>query len=648
MTRLRGPLRWAELFLATAALCAAAARAEKADLPSIEQLMQVEVTTVSGLGQPRIASPAAVTVITADDIRRSGHRTVAEALRMVPGMYVAEINSSSYVVGARGLTSSALTATRYLVLIDGRVVYDPLFSSTFWDIVDVPLEDLERIEVIRGPGATLWGANAMNGVINIITRSARDTQGLAASGALGTSRSDVSIRFGATTARDQSYRVWSKYDTSSAFELPDGSSAHDSYARARAGFRVDGGAALAWTLSGDAYKFPRAEAQIQLPVPGRHLQFERRFADDTVEGANVAFGIGRDVDARNGWRTRAYYDHTNRQTLRLGAERDTFDVDYRAWAVRGRHQLVWGAQADRTRDRLTNGPVFLFAPEARSWSQANAFLQDTLELRPGRLFAMLGTKLTYHDFVGLQVQPSVRLWATPTAHQTLWAAVSRPVRVPSRLESDGMVVLSYVDTGLATGRPASGTVIPLGVAGDPDLGVEKLVSYELGHRVEIGERWAVDTTLFYNDYTDLVSVAPAILGTFNQRGSGVSSGLEIAASFRPSRSWRFDVAYSLLDVRIDGPVFKFDEGASPRNMAQVHAHWDLGREVEIDAALYHVDRVPRPQIPAYDRADLGLAWRPRAGWRLAVWGRNLFDPRHAEASGVRIPRDVYLQVAVGF
>ena len=617
---------------------------------SLEELMNTEVVSVAGTPRPRMATPAALTVITAEDIRRSGHRNLVEALRLVPNMYVARINSGSWIAGARGLTGSSLTATRYLVLVDGRLVHDPLVSSTFWDTVDVPLPDVDRIEVVRGPGATLWGVNAMNGVVNIITRRAADTQGtLVQAGAGSNGEAGLLVRHGGTTGRGTSWRAWAKHDRHGDFETAEGASIVDPWSTLRAGFRVDGALAgdTRYTLQGDAYTHPKAMESVLLPVPGEHAQTMRVTRDTTVDGGNLLFRATRGLEGVEGWMLRAYYDRTHRDNARFEVRRDTVDLEYRRWLQWSpRNDLIWGVQYDHTRDEVSDSTVLFFDPAKRAWNTLNGFVQNTTELREDALFLMVGSKFTEHDFVGFQFQPSARLWWTPGEDQTWWVAVSRPVRVPSRFEENGTLVFGYVDLGtLTTGQP-NGVIVPLSLSGREDLQPERLVAWELGHRMRLGGRWVVDTTLFHNDYRRLIGVPPGIFGSFTDAGSGVTWGGSIAVTAQVSDDWRLEGSYSALRTRIDGPIYQYEETGTPETLAQLRSYLDLTEDLELNAAYYHVGAVPFTGIPAYGRADVDMAWRPRAGVELSLWGQNLLDARHAEASGAMVPRGVYAQVAL--
>ena len=619
---------------------------------SLEELLNAPVFSVAGRPSSRMSTPAALTVITPEDVRRSGARSIAEALRLVPGMYVGRINSSSWVVGARGLTGTNLTATRYLVLVDGRLVYDPLISSTFWDAVDVPLPDLDRIEVVRGPGATLWGVNAMNGVVNIVTRRASETQGaLLEAGAGSNEGADLLLRYGGEGRGDDTYwRAWAKYDQRGEFEAADGTPLHDRWSNLHGGFRLDGyfTPEVRYTLQGDAYTHPQAGFSVLMPVPGEDRRFEHVEGDDDISGANLLFRALSGLEGQRGWMLRAYYDHPRRDGARYGARRDTVDLEYRRWLDwGGRNALIWGIQYDHTRDEVDNGPVLQFDPDARGWTTLNAFVQNTTELVDDRLWLMLGTKLTDHSFVGFQAQPSARLWWTPSARQTLWMAVSRPVRVPSRFEEDGLLVFQYVDSGVLAGGPPSGDIVPFGLAGDDGLRAEHLVAWEAGHRWQAGEGWLFETSVFYNDYKRLIGVPTTIAGTFNDLGSGATWGGELSVSAQLTPRWRLQGAYSRLRTRIEGPVYPFEEAGTPGMLAQLHSWFDVSEDLALDAAFYRVGRVPLTGVPAYTRADVGARWRVSPRVEVSVWGRNLLHDGHREASGAEVPRGVYAQVTFG-
>jgi len=652
-TRSMSGLAWCALVLSTC--CARAGEAPDTSLQrlaqsSIEDLMEIQVTSVAGTPQSRVSTPAAVYVISAEQIRRSGQRSIPEALRLVPGMYVGRVNSSSWLIGSRGLTGSTLTATRYLVLIDGRLVYDPLISTTFWDTTDVVLADVDRIEVIRGPGATLWGANAMNGVINIVTKSARDTPGTLAQFGLGTQgQSEVDLSHGVELDAQSWLRVWAKYTSNGEFRTAQDAGLHDDWSNLHGGFRYDRAidARTALTLQGDAYHHPVANESVQIPVAGADRQFRQVMRNDDVSGANVLMTLRNGEGSPAGWSLRAYYDETRRDTTRFGVSRDTADLDLRTWSEwGGRNDLIWGAEYLWTRDHIDNGPVLFFTPDQRSWSQVNAFVQNTTRLADDKLFVMVGNKFTWHSFVGYESQPNVRMWWTPSDEQTLWASISRPVRIPSRFEENGELILGYADLGAITTGAANGVIVPLKVTGDGNLRPEEMLAYELGHRIQLNERWLLESSLFYNDYRRLIEPAPNIFGAFTDVGSGRTYGVEINSTAQVTSRWRLEGSYSWQRVRIDGAVFKFEERSTPRSLAQLRSNLDIGNAFEFNGALYYVDRVPQLNIKDYTRLDLGFSWRMNDKLRFELWGQNLLDRNHEEASGAQVPRGVFAAVSV--
>lgn len=616
---------------------------------TLEDLMQLEITSVSGIAQPRITAPAALTVISADDINRSGHTSLPEVLRMVPGMHVGRLNSSSWIAGSRGLTASVVTANRYLVLIDGRAVHDPLLSTTFWDAIDVPIDAIDRIEVIRGPGATLWGANAMNGVINVITRDARDTVGTAVRAGFGNyERGFGELRHGAETASG-AYRVWAKYARRGDFENAAGTSIEDQWSSLHAGMRLDHHhpAGVHYTVIGAAHTLPTSNYSVLEPVPGAHFQSERKRGHSEIDGGHLLLRATHDLGNGAGWSVQGYQDMAQRSNVRLDYRRRTSDIDFRHWFRWGdRHEWIWGLQYNHNKDSTRAGASFAFAPGSRSVDTVNAFVQNSTALIDDRLYLMLGAKFSHHDFVGGHVQPNLRLWWTPDASQILWAAISRPLRVPSRLEVDGQLIFAYVDTGLLSGQAASGVIVPLSLSGNPRLDVEQLTAWEIGYRLQFGDHWALEATGFAGDHDHLVSVPPEVIGSFNQLGSSTTLAADVTLSYRASSALRLESSYSWLRTRVDGPVLQVEEGGTPRYAAQLRAYWDISSEWQLNGAIYRVGDIPGQSIDGYTRADLGLVWKPTSRIEVSLWGQNLTDPSHPEASAAEVPRSIYAQVSV--
>jgi iron complex outermembrane receptor protein len=510
------------------------------------------------------------------------------------------------------------------------------------------VDDIDRIEVIRGPGATLWGQNAMNGVINVITRDARDTVGSVARLGLGDNdRAVAAFRHG-VAIDDGAWRAWAKYTRRGDFSDARGVSIEDQWSALQAGFRLDREVrGMQLTAQAEAYALPTAHYAVQVPIPTAHLQTQRVEGHSDIDGGDMLLRLSRDDGAGDGWSLQAYHDRSRRRDVRLGQERATNNVDFRRWQRwNPRNEWIWGLQYDRTMDEVASSAVLQFDPGKRSVDSINAFVQNTTELVDDRLWLMAGSKFSHHDFVGFHVQPSLRLWWTPDANHTLWFAASRPVRVPSRFEENGRLVFSYVDLGLATGRPASGVIVPLSLDGNDSLRVEKLMAWEAGHRVQFGPRLSLDTAVFYNDYQRLVSVPPGIFGSLTTNGTGTVYGVDVAASFQATPAWRLEGSVSVIDTDIRGPVLQFDETGSPQRLAQLRSNWTFADDWELHSAVYHVGEIPRLSIDDYERVDVGLTWHQGDNIDWTLWGQNLTDPSHPEASGAEVPRTVYAQVTV--
>ena len=624
---------------------------ERVSEMTLEQLMSIPVVSLAGTDQEWFTTPAATYVITGEDIRRSGFLSLAEILRLAPGVFVGQVNSQAFSVGTRGFNGSL--ANKTLVLIDGRSVYDPLFSGTFWNVQDVLLEDIERIEVIRGPGPTLWGANAMNGVINVITKSARDTQGLFLQGGGGTfERAFASARYGMKVDEHSWIRFYGKWFERDHLILPDGSSSHDDWDMWRGGFRFDreAGDDIIFTLQADAYYSDRiGEFVRNFPVPGQNMVFANDIRDVRNSGGNVLFRLSQEKSSE-GWSLQGYYDRTNRVTnVTFEVERNTFDLDWRhRFQIGDRHEILWGLGARTTSDEVQQGVNLIFDPAKRTLNTFSAFVQDTITLVPDRWFAMIGSKFLHNTYTGFEVQPSARLWWTPNDRYTLWTAISRPVRVPSRTERESTLVAAYADTGILGGGPPSGVIVPIGVTGS-NVDSEEMVALELGNRIRFGERVTLDATIFYNDYEKLIYVPPAVVGTsWNNNGFGETYGGEIDVTWRVAENWRLVAAYSFVDVQIHGPIFSQDERNTPQHQAQLRSYFDVTEDIELNSGLYYVDNVPGVNAKSYLRLDVGVTWRVTDNFEIAVWGQNLLEPAHPEFSGFEVERGFYLMGTLRF
>ncbi len=619
---------------------------------SLEELMAVQVTSVSGVGQKYLDTPAAMYVITEEDVRRTGHQFIPELLRLAPGVTVGRSGASRWGLSARGFNGGL--ANKSLVLIDGRAVYDPIFSGTFWDVQDLVLVDLERLEVVRGPGPTLWGSNAVNGVFNITTKSAKDTQGdYVQVGGGNEDRAVLAFRRGGRLSDRAWYRVWGKYRNVDAMVSPAGKSLADDWDMSRTGFRVDQERPdlTQLTVQGDGYYSDRIGSIVRVPVPGQHLQFKESKMDGRAAGGNVLVRFSRGAGGPEGWSLQTYYDRTERTTAdEFRVDRDTVDLDLRRmFRLGARHELVAGLATRRSRDQIRNSAVIFFPRGGRALVTHSGFLQDTVALAPERVYLMAGSKVEHNNYTGWEVQPGARLWWTPDETRTVWASVTRAVRTPSRLERDGSLHLAYADLGLLFGGPPTGTIVPITVAGNPEADSERLLAWEAGYRQKISPELVADLALYYHDYDDLLTIPSSITGKWANLGHARAGGGELAVSWQAWTAARLEGSVSYLDLREGGKGFPLDKDATPKHQAQLRSYLDLGRDLSLDSAFYYRDHVPLTRVESYVRWDLGLAWRPGEWLDLSLWGRDLLDASHPESNrNAEVQRSVYFQAAVWF
>ena len=609
-------------FLLTAALAAPAAAQEEEGLPpedlkklSIEELMDIDVTSVSRRSERLSRAAAAVTVITGEDIRRMGATTLPEALRLINSVQVAQADGRTWAITTRGFNLT--TANKLLVLIDGRSVYTPLFSGVFWDVQHVFLEDVERIEIIRGPGATLWGANAVNGVINVITKSAQATEGGVAriGGGVGMERAFGGARYGGRVGERTYYRVYADSFYRDALDLANGGSAEDPLRLGQVGFRMDGDASSrdAFTVQGDFYG----------GSSGRLVR-----DDVEMEGGNLLGRWTRSFSEESGLELQVYWDRTHRDIPGTFEEDlDTWDVDFQhQFPLSGRHHLVWGLGYRFFRSDVVNSREVAWVPEDRDQALFSAFAQDEISLHGDQLRLTLGSKFEVNESTGLEVQPSVRVVWTPSDHRTLWAAISRAVRTPTRIDED---VRFFLPDG------------SLLLAGNRDFDSEKLLAYELGYRILIRPELLLDLSTFYNVYDDLRSQERPANGspfpiTLANRLNAETWGAELRANYEAAPWWRIHAAYAWFekDLELDpgstDPTGGRPEGNDPKNRALLRSSFDLPGNVQIDGQLRHVGRLPSPVVPAYTEMDLRIGWRPIPSLDLSLIGRNLLHASHPE------------------
>lgn len=598
---------------------------------TLEQLMSIEVTSVSKRPERLSETASAIQVITAEDIRRSGATNLAEALRLVPNLQVAQVNASQYAISARGFNN--VLANKLLVLIDGRTVYTPLYAGVFWDVQNPPLIDIDRIEVISGPGGALWGANAVNGVINIITRKAGETQGLAAEAAAGTEwLADGMARYGGSLSRAFKGRVYAEgFKRGSTFR-GDSIDAHDEWHMYQGGFRIDGtpSSRTDLTVQSDLY-YGRPNPDGATPV--------------TAAGGNLLTRWSHQLSGRSDFQLQVYYDRSYRD-FNNGFTEDlkTYDFDWQhRFELGSRQEIIWGLNVRLMDHRTDNLELFAFLPESKLLHLYSGFVQDEITLARDRLRLTLGVKPEHNDYTGWEVQPSGRLAWTPDSRQTIWAAVSRAVRTPARIDRDFTL-------SIAPG-------VPFIIGGN--LQSEEMVAWELGWRLQAGRLASLSVSTFYNDYDDIRSAEPGppplgIPVTFANGVAGHSEGVEIASTLQPTSTWRLRAGYTFLSRELHRKPGSADlnnataESDDPKHQFLVESNLDLGRHVAWDAVLRYVDALPSPFVPSYFGLDLRLAVRLAPRLELSVAGQNLLQHRHREfipsAATASIERGAYVKV----
>lgn len=604
---------------------------------SIEELANVDISSVSKTGQPLSEAPAAVYVITREEIRRSGATRLAEILRLAPNLQVAQVTAGSYAISARGFNGTA--ASKLLVVVDGRSIYSPFFSGVYWDVHDVPPQVIDRIEVISGPGATLWGSNAVNGVINIVTRSAAEAPGGVLEGNAGGRERRAAAHVGGKLNDNLGLRLYVETAIHDDNVTAGGEDAQDSWRQTQGGFRLDwSGRDDVVTLQGDIY----GGTQDQVLGP-----------DQRVSGHNLLARWGRELEGGSTLRVQAYYDYLERTKAGFyGNFLHTYDVELQHSFTLGRHAVVWGGGYRRTKDRFPIVPgnpstplTQFFQPEKRALHLANAFVQDTITLSPA-VKLTLGVKLEDDPYVDLELLPSVRLSWQATDTTLLWAAVSRAVRAPSRLDRDFFQTFG-----------------PLLILGPGQFQPESLVAYELGYRGRPTPRTSLSISAFYNVYDDLRTFeAPpgrnfpiAIANGMD----GETWGVEAWGSFQAADWWRLSAGANWLrqDLRFKPGTSGLGglqiAGNDPEYQLSLQSAMTLPHGLALDLHLRRVASLPAPASPAYTELNGRLAWAVTDTVELSLAGFNLLHGHHPEfgvaqssvqlgASGVETGRSVVL------
>jgi iron complex outermembrane recepter protein len=635
--------------------------AEETD-PEFEAILRLDiaemtVTSVSKRAQKITDVPAAVYVITQEDIRRSGITTLPETLRMVPGMQVARTDSSRWAISARGFNNTL--SNKLLVMIDGRSVYAPVLSGVYWDDQSTMLRDIERIEVIRGPGASLWGANAVNGIINIITKNAADTQGNYVSTGIGNEEDFIEGRRGGKLGTDGYYRAYAQYYNYDDTKTLANQDSLDDWYRARSGFRIDTKRSQqdSFTFQGDFYGGQQQRSS-RLPILTAPFT-ETIIGDNESYGGNLLGRWNRVLSKDSDISLQAYIDHYTRHEANTDQHVSTADIEFQQnLRMDNRHNLVWGGNARLDMEYLSRSFSIQFNERQDQHEMLSTFIQDEYAVIPDSLYFTFGSKFEYTDINGFEIMPSGRLAWHPTDNQMLWGSISRAVRTPGTRETDLNIAALVVP-----GAPPN----TWRVFGTSAFKAEELIAYELGHRIQPTSNLTLDTSLFFNDYDQLRTfsnpgtpfidpsgnlVTPFLLSNL---GAGHTYGVEVAATWNATDKWRLTGSYSYLkmNLRVRPGAFvnlEGEERQSPHHQFSVRSYYNVTDTVKWDNMLYFVDHISAP-IGSYLRYDTRIAWEATPGMELSLTGRNLLDPRHPEFTSTpqaQIERSLIGRVSLKF
>jgi iron complex outermembrane recepter protein len=630
---------------------------------TLEQLGNVSVTTATKEPTEVWKTPAAVYVITQEDIQRSGAISIPEALRLAPGVEVARIDSNKWSIGIRGFGSRL--SRDVLVLIDGRTVYTTLLAGTYWEVQNLMLQDVDHIEVVRGPGATIWGPNALNGVINIITKSTKETQGvLISTGGGNVDEGFVNARYGGSDGSNFNYRIYAiAFDRGPEFHTDRNN--YDSWRAVQSGFRVDfaSNSRNNFTVQGDAYDEGAGETVNAITYTPPYAQIFR--GTEQLSGWNILGRWRRTEGAGKDMQLQAYFDRTDRREPNFADYRNTVDIDFLdRFRLPGNQQISWGLGARAstgTNPTIVSGLYFI--PQTRTDALYTGFLLDEIAPMENRLLLSLGTKIIKTNYTGVQLQPSARLLWTPTSKQSLWAAFTHALRTPSDAER------AFYLTGLIAVEP-NGTPFFARFNPNPNFRSEELNGYEAGYRQLVGKNLYFDLAAFYNHYGDLFSediVGPPFLenspapphlllpAQFANGLLGTTRGVEIAPQWQPMNFWRLAASYSYLDMKLNRSPGSLDvgtapiiEGSSPRHEVTAQSDFEF-KPFSLDLTYRFVSALPALKINSYSTADSRFNWRYKSYLNFSVVGRNLFQPHHYEfpsdpGPNVGDKRSVYGQI----
>ena len=643
---------------------------------SLENLMQLTVFSASKKTENLSDVAAAMYVITREDIRRSGARTLPDLLRGVPGLTVANMDAHTWAISSRGFNGRF--ANKLLVLMDGRTLYTPLYSGVYWDMQDTLLEDIERIEIIRGPGATIWGANAVNGVINIITRKAEDTDGFFASSGGGSLDKTLNARFG-RAGEKLSYRIYAKYLDRDKFERHENDEEHpDDWKNENAGFRSD------WEINkenqvsffGDIYH--GKSDQLTTTGSGHNDQSDVRYS-----GGNFQVQWQKDLLEDSALNVQAYVDRYLRESGFLNQSRTTYDLSFSHHFTLCKDQkVIWGGGYRYTTDHTSGSPTHTWNPASSGDEIWNLFVQDDLRLFDDRLHLIFGSKFEHNDYTGFEIQPSVRVVWAPDVRNSFWGAISRAVRTPSRtdsaLTSKNLLMQATTTTVNTPMGPVSVPVVmSMSIYGNPDFESEEVIAYETGYRTQFDDDLSLDVVFFYNDYKNLRTQEPGapvidthvlpvtviLPVTMGNNMSGETFGAELATNWQVTSYWKLSGSYSWIKLQLhhhgqNGDyIGEKEEHMVPEHQASLRSYVDFPHGLEWDVGLYYFSKYffsSLNTVPAHLRCDMRIGWHPAENWELSVKVENLFDDQHREYFDnlglitSDIPRNWYAEIKYHF
>ncbi|MBF0572327.1 MAG: TonB-dependent receptor plug domain-containing protein [Desulfamplus sp.] len=631
----------------------------------LKSLMEMQITSAGRKEQNLADVPAAVYVIHQEDIQNSGATSIPEVLRMVPGLQVARISSSKWAISSRGFNSTF--ANKLLVQIDGRTVYTPAYSGVYWDVQNVVLEDVERIEIIRGPGATMWGANAVNGIINIITKQSSDTQGNLISAGTGNHETVMAAyRYGTQFNKNTYGRFYAgRHDRDSFKFEQDGTDANDDWQMTNGGFRLDGDVGLndSWTFQGDLYHGDNNQRvdSFWMSTPPYHTQVQDKM---NTNGANLLARWQRKLSNKSSFNLQFYYDFTNRDEIYLEEKNDIFDIDFQYhFQMNNWNDIVCGLGYRLHNDDFDNSYQIQMTPDSRRDELFSAFIQDEISLIKNCLWLTSGSKIEHNYYTGFEIQPNLRLLWKPTAKHNLWTSVAHAVRTPSRIEDSGKIITALIPEPVFQ---------EIAVYGRSNFDSEQLTAWEAGYRYIPAKNLAFDIALHYDAFEDLQSYSQESFFApiyFANSMYGNSHGVEIMAVLSPIDWIEIELSYSYIELEMtqDGDTNfyteKLIEGSSPINQFFIKNNIKLSKNITLNIWGSYTDKLAATSLTAarnnitiddYFNLDANLQWRFKKGMVITLAGQSLLDNRHLEfiqesfTSPIEIERSIYTKLTYNF